>query len=74
MPLMSLRMIGKPTSRWVAFLGNAQRAAFCVEQAVTKLVFVRPVEGGDEEREQQHQAQPPTESSVAGQQARKEEP
>lgn len=54
--LMSLRMMGKTTSRWAALIGNAQRGAFCVEEAVTKLVFVRPAEGGDGDREQGHQA------------------
>lgn len=49
---MSLRMMGKTTSRWVVLIGNAQRGAFCVEETVTKLVFVRPAEGGDGEREQ----------------------
>ena len=72
--LMSLRMMGKTTSRWAALIGNAQRGAFCVEEAVTKLVFVRPAEGGDGDREQGHQAQPPTESSAAGPQAREEQP
>ena len=69
---MSLRMMGKTTSRWAALTGNAQRGAFCVEEAVTKIVFVRPAEGGDGEREQGHQAESPTESSAAGPQAREQ--
>lgn len=52
--LMSLRMMGKTTSRWAALIGNAQRSAFCVEEAVTKLAFVRPAQGGDGERELKH--------------------
>lgn len=71
---MSLIITWKPASRWVGLLRSAQGGIFCVEEAVTQLVFVRPVEGGEEKREQRQKVQSPTESSAADSRQEKSSP